>query len=209
GLCAISPDKVDGLLAGEPKADLANRKQQLESLKQAAPPKYAFAHSLTEGQAANMKLHIRGNPNRTGDEVPRRFLAILCGGEPPAFSQGSGRIELARAIASAENPLTARVMVNRVWQQHFGRGIVATASNFGALGERPTHPELLDYLAQRFMTGGWSLKALHREILLSASYRQASADVSAGAAIDPENRLLWRMNRRRLDIESWRDALLA
>jgi mono/diheme cytochrome c family protein len=208
GLCAVPADKVEGLLDAAPKADLANRKQQLESLKKAAPAKYAFAHSLTDGEPANMKLHIRGNPNRTGDEVPRRFLAILAGEQPHEFSQGSGRIELARAIASSENPLTARVLVNRVWQQHFDRGIVATASNFGALGQRPTHPELLDYLARRFIALGWSLKALHREILLSASYRQSSVDVPANSALDPDNQLLWRMNRRRLDIEAWRDGLL-
>jgi len=209
GLCAIPADKVEGLLDAAPKADLANLKQQLESLKKAAPAKYAFAHSLMEGEAANMKLHIRGNPNRTGDEVPRRFLTILANERPHEFSQGSGRIELARAISSSENPLTARVFVNRVWQQHFGRGIVATASNFGALGQRPTHPELLDYLARRFIALGWSLKALHREIVLSATYRQASVDVPANSALDPDNQLLWRMNRRRLDIEAWRDGLLS
>ena len=116
---------------------------------------------------------MRGNPETPGAKVPRRFLAVL-GGDRGAFRQGSGRLELARAIASPDNPLTARVMVNRVWQHHFGRGLVGTPSNFGALGERPSHPELLDWLARRFVAAGWSLKALHREILLSATYQQSS-----------------------------------
>src|SRR5207244_6084176 len=107
-----------------------------------------------------------------GDEAPRHFLSIL-GGEGSSFTKGSGRLELAECIAAAKNPLAARVMVNRVWQHHFGKGLVRTPSNFGALGERPTHPELLDYLARRFLETGWSLKALHREIMLSATYQQS------------------------------------
>ena len=209
GLCITAADKIEGLLEGARKAEFAALKQRLDDLKKTAPQKYAFAHSLTDEKAANMKLHIRGSPNRTGDEVPRRFLAILADAEPPAFSQGSGRLELARAVASPDNPLTARVIVNRLWQQHFGRGIVSTPSNFGKTGERPTHPELLDYLARRLVTQGWSLKALHRDILLSAIYRQSSAHRPAASEIDPDNKLLWRMNRRRLDVEEWRDALLA
>ena len=135
-------------------------------------------------------------------------MSILAASEPLAFSQGSGRLELARAVASPDNPLTARVIVNRLWQQHFGRGLVATPSNFGAMGERPTHPELLDYLARRLVTSGWSLKALHREILLSATYRQTSAADMRSSDLDPENKLLSRMHRRRLDVEACRDALL-
>jgi hypothetical protein len=209
GLCFVPADKVEGLLDETRKTELTALKQNVEAAKKAAPPKYAFAHSLTDGQSANMKIHLRGNPNRTGAEVPRRFLAILASAEPPAFSQGSGRLELARAIASPDNPLTPRVIVNRLWQQHFGRGIVGTPSNFGTLGERPTHPELLDYLARRLMTQGWSLKAIHREILMSATYRQSSAENPANSNLDPDNRWLWRMNRRRLDVEAWRDELLS
>jgi hypothetical protein len=209
GLCFVPTDKTEALLEGVQLAELAALKLQFETTKKTAPAKYSFAHSLADAQGANMKLHIRGNPNRTGDEVPRRFLSILSADAPPAFSQGSGRLELARAIASPGNPLTARVIVNRLWQQHFGRGIVNTPSNFGSLGERPTHPELLDYLASRLVSQGWSMRKIHREILLSATYRQSSADVPANAELDPDNRLLWRMNRRRLDVEAWRDALLA
>jgi hypothetical protein len=156
-----------------------------------------------------MRVHIRGNPETLGDEVPRRFLTILARGEPQLFHAGSGRLELANAIACRDNPLTARVLVNRVWKHHFGCGLVRTPSNFGRMGELPTHPELLDHLASRFIASGWSLKTLHREIMLSASYQQASAYDDARAAMDPDNRLLWRMNRRRLDVEEWRDAILA
>lgn len=209
GLCAIPADKVEGLLDANAKSELAAKRKDLEALKKSVPQKYPFAHSLVEGQAANMKIHVRGNPNRTGDEAPRRFLAILSNAEPTPFTQGSGRLELARSIASPDNPLTARVIVNRLWQQHFGRGIVATPSNFGVQGERPTHPDLLDYLARRLVTHGWSLKAMHREILMSATYRQASSENPANATIDPDNKLLWRMNRRRLDVEAWRDSLLS
>ncbi len=167
-------------------------------------------HSLTEGaKPANARVHLRGNAANLGDEVPRRFLTVLAGDAPPSFTQGSGRLELARAVADPDNPLTARVMVNRVWQHLFGRGLVATPSNFGALGEPPTHPELLDHLAARFVEDGWSVKALVRELVLSATYQQASRHDETGARLDPDNRLLWRMNRRRLEVEPWRDAMLA
>jgi mono/diheme cytochrome c family protein len=167
-------------------------------------------HSLTEGaKVANMKVHIRGNSANLGEEAPRRFLAILAGDNPPAFKDGSGRLELARAIASKDNPLTARVMVNRIWAHHFGRGIVATPSNFGTLGERPTHPELLDYLAAKFVADGWSVKKLHRAIMLSATYQLGSRHDEKNAQADADNQLLWRMNRRRLEVEPWRDAMLA
>ena len=166
-------------------------------------------HTLTDGkEPRNMRLLVRGNPETPGAEVPRRFLAVL-GGEDRQFSQGSGRLELAQAIASPLNPLTARVLVNRVWQHHFGRGLVATPSNFGSLGERPSHPELLDWLASRFVRGGWSMKRLHREIVLSATYQQSSRFDARAYEIDPGNILLWRTNRRRLEVEAWRDALLA
>jgi hypothetical protein len=156
------------------------------------------------------RIFKRGNAGNPGDEVPRRFLAILSPEDRKPFAQGSGRLELARAIASKDNPLTARVMVNRVWQHHFGAGLVRTPSDFGTRGERPTHPELLDYLARKFMDeDAWSIKKLHRQIMLSAAYRQSSSGNSREAAeIDPENRLLWHMNPRRLDFEAMRDSLL-
>jgi hypothetical protein len=209
GVCIIAKEKIESLLDEPQKQEYKALQAKVDELKKQSPPKYPVAHSLADGKTGSMKLHIRGNPNRTGDDVPRRFLEILSSGPPREFTQGSGRLELAQAIASPENPLTARVMVNRMWHHHFGRGIVATPSNFGALGERPTHPALLDYLAHRLTTQHWSLKALHREIMLSATYRQSSAYNEANYGIDPDNRYLWRANRRRLDVESWRDALLA
>jgi len=154
-------------------------------------------------------VFIRGNPGNVGDAVPRQFLAILSPGERQPFHDGSGRLELARKIASPDNPLTARVIVNRVWLDHFGYGIVRTPSDYGTRGERPTHPELLDYMALRFMEEGWSLKKLNRLIMLSAVYQQKSDDRPDCRAVDPENLLLWRVNRRRLDFEAMRDSILA
>jgi hypothetical protein len=122
---------------------------------------------------------------------------------------GSGRLELAQAITTDAHPLAARVLVNRIWLAHFGRGLVTTPSNFGKSGERPSHPELLDDLASRFITGGWSMKKLHREIVLSATYRQSSRDDRPQAKTDPDNRWLSRMSRTRLSVEAWRDAMLA
>jgi len=154
------------------------------------------------------QVFVRGNPNRPGATIPRQSLTILNKTRQP-FNSGSGRLELARQIASPDNPLTARVLVNRVWMHHFGEGLVRTPGDFGLRSESPTHPQLLDYLASRFMSEGWSIKKLHREILRSAVYRQASAARAECVAVDPENRLLWRMNRRRLDFEAMRDAVLA
>ena len=151
----------------------------------------------------------RGQPGNPGESVPRRFLQLLShvdGGKP--FAKGSGRLELAQAIANPSNPLTARVIVNRIWQHHFGVGLVSTASDFGSRGEKPSHPELLDYLANEFMSDGWSIKRLHRRIMLSATWQQSSEAHGAGQSIDPENRLLWHMPRRRLEFEPLRDRLL-
>ncbi len=196
-------------LTGDAKKTVKAMRAELDDLNRKAPPKYPVIHALSDAPTpTDMPVLARGNPSTPGAKVPRHFLRAV-GEDRGAFRQGSGRLELARAIASPENPLTARVLVNRIWQHHFGRGLVGTASNFGSLGERPSHPELLDWLARRFIDSGWSLKALHREIVLSATYRQASRHDSQGFAKDPGNTLLWRMNRRRLDVEAWRDAMLA
>lgn len=160
------------------------------------------------GQAQDVALHIRGNPARTGPVVPRRFLSVLSSDPTATYQYGSGRLELAQSIVSDAAPLTARVLVNRVWKQHFGRGIVETPSNFGMQGAAPTHRELLDDLAARFVAHGWSLKWLHREIMTSAAYRQSSRPGFAQQSIDPDNQWLWRMTPRRLDVEAWRDAVL-
>lgn len=202
--------------------------KQVEQIRQATPNfdapmvhavEEASIHVLPNGPDAtrveyrasemlDLPVFHRGDPATPGEIAKRRFVKILCDGEPRPFEKGSGRLELAEALIREGLPLTARVMVNRVWRHHFGRGLVATPSNFGTQGERPTHPELLDDLTARFVANGWSLKWLHREMLLSATYRQSSVSDAQARQIDPENHFLWRMNRRRLDIESWRDAAL-
>jgi hypothetical protein len=160
------------------------------------------------GTPRDLHVAIRGDMEKRGPLVDRGFLQILSPRGRLNFMEGSGRRELADAIVAAENPLTARVLVNRVWHQHFGQPLVATPSNFGELGARPTHPKLLDDLAVRFMESGWSWKWLHRQIVLSATYRQNVAASAQKLAADPENRWLARMRPRRLDVEAWRDALL-
>ena len=152
-------------------------------------------------------VFVRGNPNNPGTATPPHFLSALDDEERP-FMHGSGRIDLANAIADRNNPLTARVIVNRVWQWHFGRGLVNSPSDFGTRGDPPTHPKLLDYLAMRFMDEGWSIKKLHKWIMLSSAYQQSSADRPDARAADPENKLVWRMSRQRLDFESLRDSVL-
>jgi hypothetical protein len=190
---------------------LEAKRAELAALKKALPPHYPFLHVLRDKKdPKNVRVAIRGDAANLGEEAPRRFLAILCNGERPLFAKGSGRLALAEAIASPANPLTARVLVNRIWEMHFGQGLVRTPGNFGLLGDRPSHPELLDYLAARFVENGWSIKTLHRDILLSAAYQMSSQYSAKGYQADAENRLLWRANLLpRLDAESLRDSLLA
>jgi len=172
----------------------------------AAPPRAMVLNDAP--QPVNPRVFIRGNSGRQGKEVPRRFPQVLSPPDGEAFQKGSGRLEMAQAIVSPANPLTARVIVNRVWMHHFGKGLVATPSDFGARGAPPSHPELLDFLAATFVNDGWSLKKLHRRILLSNAYQQASDDRPEGLKVDPENHWLWKMNRQRIEFEPMRDALL-
>lgn len=186
------------------------KKQDDGAAKKEAPkPAPAALHVVDDDTVRDLNVFVRGNVDRKGPVVERRFLRILCKGEPRAFTSGSGREELAEAIASRDNPLTARVMVNRVWALCFGHGLVGTPSNFGSQGQRPTHPELLDDLAVRFMENRWSLKKLVEELVLSATYRQQSHLDARTQLSDPDNQWLSRMNRRRLPIEMWRDSVLA
>jgi hypothetical protein len=170
----------------------------------------ATLHIVEDGDVKDLNLFIRGNVDRKGPVVPRRFLSILSQGTPAEFKEGSGRRELALAITNRNNPLTARVMVNRIWGMLLGRPLVLTPSNFGHSGQPPTNPELLDDLAVRFMDRGWSVKTLIREIVSSATYRQDSSpdSQSAAAAADPSNEFFWRANRRRMTVEQWRDTIL-
>ena len=155
------------------------------------------------------RINQRGNARQLGEIVQRGFLSAAAKSKPRITAGTSGRLELAAWIASNENPLTARVFVNRLWHHLWGAGLVRTVDNFGVGGERPTHPELLDYLAIRFSEQGWSTKKLIRQIVLSRAYRMSSDHNRVAFEIDPDNRWRWRMSRRRLDVEAIRDAILA
>jgi hypothetical protein len=211
-------------LSSEAQTALGKMSQELSSLQNSAPP-LPCAHGIQEGGLRfslypgfqDAPIHLRGSYEQLGPRVPRHFPRVLAGDQQPPIRNGSGRLELAQWLGSADHPLTARVMVNRIWQHHFEEGLVRTPSNFGRLGARPTHPELLDYLANQFIASGWSVKAMHRLILPSATYQQSSHAYSKpgpqgaglGLHVDPENQLFGRMNRRRLEAEAVRDGLLA
>lgn len=204
GVPGVTRMDLDDIAAG-----LEAAKKRLHALRvewASVPKAYAVAEA---DRPRNARIHKRGNPRDAGDPVPRGFLHVLGGQKLPKDVEGSGRLELAGWLTDPENPLTARVMVNRIWQHHFGRGIVETPNDFGRQGARPTHPELLDHLARRFIESGWSVKAMHREIMLSRTYRMSSAYHAGNAEVDPDNALLWRFNRRRLSAEEIRDAMLA
>jgi hypothetical protein len=191
----------------EIEAELNKVKLRLSELTD--PPNVERSYAATEGQPADARIHRKGDPKNLADVAPRGFLRILGGARLPANYKGSGRLELAGWIAGANNPLTARVIVNRIWLHHFGKGIVQTPNDFGVRGAAPTHPELLDYLATQFIADGWSFKKMHRRLMLSRVYRLSASDNAANAAIDANNTYLWRFNRRRLEAEEIRDAMLA
>ncbi|WZO99956.1 PSD1 and planctomycete cytochrome C domain-containing protein [Isosphaeraceae bacterium EP7] len=207
----VTPPGADVRGADRAEREVLKKKQQaVTSLDSTHPGVPAKAMVMVDRpQPVQPHVFLRGNAGRPGKEVPRQFLQVLSGPDRKPFGKGSGRLELAQAIASPDNPLTARVMVNRIWTHHFGAGLVATPSDFGLRSDAPTNPELLDWLASRFVQGGWSVKNLHRIILTSAAYRRSSDGTDAMAAADPMNLLLARQNRRRLDFEGLRDSLLA
>ena len=185
-------------------------RKKIDSFKATSPSAPPRAHTLRDNpQPMQPVVFLRGNPNNHGPAVPRQAPEVIAGANRKPFAQGSGRLELARAITSPENPLTARVMVNRIWVGHFGSGLVRTPSDFGIRSDPPTHPELLDWLATTFVKDGWSVKRLHRQIMLSATYQQSSAVSAEQYKRDPENRWLAHQNRRRLDFETLRDSLVA
>ncbi|MCY2968597.1 MAG: PSD1 and planctomycete cytochrome C domain-containing protein [Planctomycetota bacterium] len=196
-------------------AELGSRRTQVAASRAelvARAPARPTAYAVTEGTIADAKLHLRGDPEKLGESVPRRWLELF-GGEPVSKEAGSGRLQLAGWLSDARNPLASRVMVNRIWQQHFGKGIVPTPNDFGTRGQLPTHPELLDALAARFIASGWSVKEMHRQIMLSETYRRSVGtgnpdDLARGLAVDPNNTLYWRFDRHRLDAEELRDTLL-
>ena len=225
---ADSPEKTAAVDAA---AKLVAEAQKKRTAVLAEAPALPDAYAVADGKAANTKMQLRGDPKRLGDETPRHFPAVLGGQTLPVDAETSGRLQLAEWITDPGNPLTARVMVNRIWQYHFGRGIVPTPNDFGVRGQAPTHPELLDYLASQFVKGGWSIKSMHKLILLSHAWHLDSGftsvetsptnsteaptpstlnviDIAKNQEVDPGNDLFWKFSRSRLDAESIRDTLL-
>ena len=217
------PEKLETLYPDATKAELTKLREAFATLEK-NPPDYPAAMGVSEDKVIDVPVHVRGNPLKLGDVIPRRTPPVLRGPQAPKFADtASGRLELAQWLTDPQHSLTARVFVNRVWRWHFGTGLVRTTDNFGLLGERPSHPELLDWLARRFIADSWSLKSLHRLILLSATWQQSSQsqvrDAKNGASdfvpstqysvLDSENRLFGRANMRRLEAEEVRDSLLA
>lgn len=202
------PEDAESKYPDETKQELQQLREHLKNLEKSLP-KLATAMGVVEGEVQNLKVHIRGDPLQLGTEVSRGVPAVAAfDGQLDVPSTSSGRLELARWFVRPGHPLTARVMVNRVWRWHFGRGIVSSTDNFGELGDRPVNGHLLDWLAVRFIESEWSVKALHRMVVLSNTYRQTS-DRNTIAENDVENQFLWRANTRRLEAEVIRDALLA
>ncbi len=207
---AVPEDLAAHLLNRTVNDNLSGRRGAIHDLHVHSPGSPARAMALKEDPSPE-PFHVlkRGNPLSRGAVVPPRFLSVLTSTNAAPFPDGRRRLELARALVSPENPLTRRVLVNWIWQHHFGQGLVRTPDDWGTRGNRPTHPELLDYLASVFAEDGWSLKKLHRRIMLSATYAQAAVEDVRARAIDPNNELLWRMPRHRLDLESMLDSMLA
>ena len=202
-------DKAEASFSDAAVAELKTLREKKTAIA-AAIPVVPEAMAVSDGTPQNLKIHLRGSHTTLGVEVPRRMPHIFSKGDEPTITSAvSGRLELADWLTRADHPLTARVLVNRIWQAHFGEGLVRSSDNFGQLGEKPSHPELLDWLAVDFVENGWSIKSLHRLNLNSAVWQQTSEFNDSAAATDPENRLLWRMTRRRLEAEAIRDSLLA
>ena len=209
-LTEFGRDDIIGMLTRDERNKHREREKKVEVFQVESPGSPPRAMVVQDnGTPHQPRIFIRGNHGRPGKNVPRQFLEVLSGPERQPFSKGSGRLELAEAITCASNPLTARVLVNRVWMHHFSRPLVDTPSDFGTRSKRPLQADTLDFLADEFVRNGWSLKTLHRQIVLSNTYRQASMHRPDAEMADPENRLYCRMNRRRLEFEAMRDALLA
>lgn len=207
--CVVTMDDSRRLVGRDVRDKVTQLKRQVDNLKVTSPGAPPRAMVMRDGQPQNSPVLIRGNPGRPGKQVPRQFLQVVAGPERKPFTKGSGRLELAQAIVDPKNPLTSRVIVNRLWQHHFGTGLVPTPSDFGTRGLPPSNPELLDWLSLKLMQSGWSLKQMHRVILTSNVYRQSATENAVARGVDPENRLLWRMPRLRVDFEEMRDSMLA
>jgi cytochrome c553 len=209
GPFGVSVRTIDAVATAEGKAELKALRDEQKKLKDALPPEPEMACAVEDDKPLIQKVLLRGDAASLGDVAPKTFPLVIAGKDRLVVKEGSGRRELAEWLASAANPLTARVMVNRIWQGHFGEGIVRTPDNFGKMGERPTHPELLDYLAAEFVDKGWSIKEMHRLMLNTSTYQMASSPTAEQVKADGENRLLSRFPRRRLLVEEMRDGMLA
>jgi Protein of unknown function (DUF1553) len=190
-------------------ARVAELRREWEALVKALPHEPPMASAVTEGAPVDQHVFLHGDPHSLGDPVARTFPIFLAGNAQKPVTKGSGRLELAQWLASPDHPLTARVMVNRIWQWHFGEALVRTPNNWGTTGDVPVQAELLDYLAKRFVESGWSVKALHRMILLSSTYQESAQTTPEMRDSDPANRLCGRFNRTRMSIEQIRDSILA
>ena len=204
------PKNVEDYFTAETKTALQSQRDEIKQL-EAAKSKLPEAMAVGEGTVEDLPIHLRGNHTTLGKErLPRRFPRIVAGDQQtPITADRSGRLEFARWLTDPSHPLTARVAVNRIWQGHFGEGLVRSPDNFGLLGDKPTHPALLDWLSRRFIASGWTTKSLHREVMLSSAYQMQTTFNEAAFLADPDNRLWWRRNRRRLEVEAIRDSLLA
>jgi hypothetical protein len=210
----LATNKLASTLA--PTLAVSRIKKQLDQIAQARQRLDGAIHyhrkimAMIDGTPEDDRVHVRGSPHKFGDVVPRRLLEALAGPDQPAPAQGSGRLELARRMVDPANPVLVRVLVNRIWKHHFGNGMVGTPDDFGNMGQPPTHPELLDFLSREFVKQGWSIKKLHRLLLLSNTYQMSSlATDSRAEEIDPQNSFWHRMPLRRLEAETIRDAILA
>ena len=207
GLLAFRGWSLERQLSAERRAYIEALRADIEAMKKDMPPHFPYVHGVVEAEKVQEpKVNLRGSPFNLGDEVPRHFLSVLSS-DPIPLNHGSGRLDLAEQIV--KQPIAMRVIVNRIWRAHFGTGIVDTPSNFGIMGERPTNPELLEYLAKWFVDNGMSVKKLHREILLSSVYQLSDEGVKESLDKDPANRFYWRANRHRMDAEQIRDSILS
>jgi len=205
----VNRKEVEKSLTLDAKNKISNLRNELETLKKSEPEKPGNAHALNDSGTADMNIALRGDLRKKGEIAPRKFIEIIGGKSRPKYSIGSGRLELAMSVVDKKNPLTSRVMVNRIWGWHFGNGLVRTPSNFGVIGEAPTHSELLDWLSYKFINEGWSLKSLHKQIMMSATWQQSSLFNQKKFDIDGDNKFLWRFQPKKLEVESWRDSLLS
>ena len=204
----VNKKDVEKSLDDESKKHVSQIRQELELLKKSEPKKPGNAHVLADSGNADMHVALRGDLRKKGELAPRSFIEIIEGKSRSKYSIGSGRLELAKSVIAKNNPLTSRVIVNRLWGWHFGNGIVRTPSNFGVIGDKPTHPILLDWLAFNFVQNGWSIKNFHKLIMLSSTWQMSSDYHKKKFDIDGDNKLLWRYQPKKLEVEVWRDSLL-